>query len=62
MNNATVVIPKDEYDIIRNKANLFDQFIENEELTAGELKQIKKALKGPFLTRNEFLNRHPELL
>jgi len=31
------------------------------ELSASELKQIKKASKGPFLTRNEFLDRHPEL-
>jgi len=26
-----------------------------------ELKAIKKALKGPFVTKSEFLKRHPEL-
>jgi hypothetical protein len=61
MSDASVIIPKEEYDLLRNKASLFDQYIENEELTEEELETVRKALKGPFLTRIEFLRRHPEL-
>ncbi|MBD3259501.1 hypothetical protein GF371_02610 [Candidatus Woesearchaeota archaeon] len=59
--NTTVSIPKDEYDELVKKAVLFDHYIETEELTAEELKKVKEALKGPFLTKEEFLKRHPEL-
>jgi hypothetical protein len=60
--NTTISIPKDEYDTLKNKASLFDHYIETEELSASELKNIKKALNGKLLTRTEFLKRHTELL
>ncbi len=43
------------------KTSLFDKYIETDELSKDELDQTKKALKGPFLTKSEFLKRHPEL-
>ena len=55
------MIPKDEYDLLRHKADLFDHFVEVEELSKEELAQVKKALKGPFLTKSEFLKRHKYL-
>lgn len=55
------MIPKEEYDLLRNKADLFDHFVETEELSDEELADIKKALKGPFLTKAEFLKRHKDL-
>lgn len=57
----TVCMPKDEYDYIKMKADLFDKYVETEELTKDELAQIKKAIKGPFLTKAEFLRRHKDL-
>ncbi len=59
--SESMIIPKDEYDILKNKANLFDRYIKTEELSKEELKKIKKAMKGPFLTKSEFLRRHTEL-
>ena len=61
MSGASVVIPKDEYDLLRNKAELFDHFVETEDLSKDELAKIEKALKGPFLTKAEFLKRHKDL-
>ena len=57
----TVTLPKDEFDVIVNKAKLFEHYVETEELPTTELKQIKKALKGPFLSKKTFLKKHPEL-
>lgn len=61
MGEASVTLPKGEFDLLVRKANLFDQYVETEELSKKELKQIKKALKGPFISKAEFLKRHPEL-
>ena len=58
---TSVIIPKEEYDELIKKVSLFDKYVETEELTEEELQQIRKALKGPFLTKAEFLKRHPEL-
>jgi ribosomal protein S13 len=59
--SETLIIPKEEYDLLKNKADLFDRYIEVEELSDKELKQIKKAMKSSFLTKSEFIRRHPEL-
>ncbi len=59
--SETMIIPKEEYDLLKNKADLFDRYIETDELTKDELRKIKKAMKGPFLTKSEFLRRHPKL-
>ncbi len=58
---TTVMLPKDEYDTLLRKAALFDRYVETEELSKAELKRIKAALKGPFLTKAEFLRRHPRM-
>ena len=58
---STISVSKEEYDVLVQKASLFDQYIETDELTAQELAQVRKALKGPFLSKAEFLKRHPEL-
>jgi hypothetical protein len=57
----SIVISRDEYDSLRSKAELFDHFIETEELNTTELKNIKTALKGPFLGKNEFLKKRKHL-
>ena len=57
----TVQISKSEYDILKNKADLFDHFIETEELSKQELIQVKKAMKGHFLTKSAFLRKHKYL-
>ena len=57
----TITLPKDEFDVIVNKAKLFEHYVETEELPRAELKQIKKALEGPFLSKKAFLKKHPEL-
>ena len=59
--SETVTLPKKEYDILRNKADLFDHFVETEELSNEELLNIKNALSGPLLTKSEFLRRHKDL-
>ena len=59
--SQTITIPKEEYDLLKNKAELFEHFVETEGLSKKELNQIKKALKGPFLTKSEFLKRHKYL-
>ena len=56
-----ISVPKEEYDELVKKANLFERYIETEELTKNELEQIKEALKGPFMAKSEFLKKHPEL-
>ena len=61
MSDSSVMIPKDEYDMLKSKADLFDRFVETEELSKDEISAINKALKGNLLTKSEFLKRHPEL-
>ena len=61
MSDAAIMIPKDEYDLLKTKADLFDRYIETEELTKEELAGIREAMRGPFMTKAEFLKRHPEL-
>jgi hypothetical protein len=56
-----VTLPKDEYDILKQKADLFDHFVETEELSPRELARIQQALKGPIMTESDFIKRHPEL-
>ncbi len=58
---TTVSIPKDEYDELVRKAKLFQHFVETEEISKEDLSKIKAALKGPFMTKFEFLKRHSEL-
>ena len=58
---TTVCLPKTEYDELLKKANLFDHYVEVEELSATELIEIEKVLKGSFLTKFEFIKRHAEL-
>ena len=59
--NDSVCTPKAEYDDLIMKATLFDHYVETEELTSEELSGLKEALKGNFITKAEFLKRHPEL-
>jgi hypothetical protein len=54
--NETVTIPREEYEIMKRKAELYDE----EELTPEELAQVDKAAKGPHITHEEFVKRHPE--
>ncbi len=61
MAGASITVPLEEYELIRKKAELFDQFVESDALSKAELARIKKALKGPFLTKPEFLKRFPHL-
>jgi hypothetical protein len=61
MSDATISIPKDEYEALKAKADIFDQFIESEELTDDEIDRINKAIKGPFLSKSEFQRRHRHL-
>jgi|TARA_Y100000310_G_scaffold309740_1_gene354181 hypothetical protein len=53
-----ITISKQEYDTLKNKADLFDHIIEIEELSEEELSHVKKALKGPFITKSDFLKKH----
>ncbi|MEK6959957.1 MAG: hypothetical protein AABX47_02205 [Nanoarchaeota archaeon] len=57
----TVCISKEEYDFLLSKSQLFDRYVESGELNPAEIKQIENALKGPFLSKSEFLKRHPGL-
>ena len=59
--SETIMIPKEEYDLLKSKADLFDYFVETEELSKEELDSIKKSLKGPLITKSEFLKRHKYL-
>ena len=59
--SESITIPREEYDFLKQRSNLFEQYIEIEELSKTELAQIKKALKGPFLSKAEFQKRHPHL-
>ena len=54
-------LPKKEYDELVAKAKLFDHYVRTEQFTKKELSIIKKAMKGPFLTKSAFLERFPEL-
>jgi len=57
----TVAVPKQEYELLKRKADLFDHYVETEELDAAELHIIQNALKGPFLSKTAFLKKHPEV-
>jgi hypothetical protein len=56
-----IMIPRDEYMELKEKAELFDRYIETDEFSKDEITKIRKALKGPFITEAEFLKKHPEL-
>jgi len=58
---ATISIPKEEYTTLKLKADLFDHYVEVEELSSEELAKIKKALSGPLLSKSEFLKRNQDL-
>ena len=58
---SSITLPTQEYEELVRKATLFDHYLETEELTDEELRLIEEAMKGPFLTKAEFLKRHPEL-
>ena len=58
---TSVSVSKEEYDELVKKARLFDHYVETEELSAEELRRVKEAMKGPFLTKSEFLKKHTEL-
>jgi hypothetical protein len=60
--STTICIPKDEYDALKRKADLFEHYVESEKLTKNEISEIKKALKGTFISKAEFLRRHPHLI
>lgn len=57
----SMILSKKEYAVLKYKADMFDQYIETEELSEKELNEINNALKGNFLTKAEFLKRHQEL-
>ncbi|MFH1455802.1 MAG: hypothetical protein ABIF40_02530 [archaeon] len=59
--DGTVTIPTEEYNELLEKAKQWEEHFETEELTKEELKEIEEARKGPFMTKEEFLKRHPEL-
>tara|TARA_Y100000294_G_scaffold125461_1_gene116875 strand:+ start:1155 stop:1343 length:189 start_codon:yes stop_codon:yes gene_type:complete len=61
MTTKTITIPKREYNSLKKKATLFEHYVESESLSEEELTHIKKSLKGPFLSKSEFLRRHPHL-
>ncbi|HLD19322.1 MAG TPA: hypothetical protein VJB90_04925 [Candidatus Nanoarchaeia archaeon] len=55
----SVTISTSRYQKLKQKAELFDQFIETEKLSKREMMKIKEALKGPFLNEEEFQKKHP---
>ncbi len=57
----SITLPKEEYDLLKKKAVLFDHFVETEELSKEELEKIREAMKGPFLSKTNFLKKHSEL-
>lgn len=59
--SESIAVPKDEYDLLKHKADLFDHFIETEELSKEDLEKIKKAMRGPFLSKGDFLKKHSDL-
>ena len=56
-----MTLPKEEYDELLTKARLFDHYVKTEELSEKELEQIRRDMKGPFMTKAQFLKKHPEL-
>lgn len=61
MEDGCVTVSREEYDVLRSKAEFFDRYIETEELTKEETEQVKKALKGRFITKDQFLKKHSAL-
>lgn len=59
--STTITIPQDEYNLLKNKAELFDHYVETEELKDDELARIKLALKGNFYSKEDFLKKHKYL-
>ena len=61
MTETSIRISRDEYNMLKKKADLFDHFVETEELSSKELQKIERAMRGPFMAKSEFLKRHPEI-
>lgn len=57
----TITISKKKFEELQKKAQLFDSYVANEEISKEELAAIKEALKGPFLSKEDFLAQHPHL-
>jgi len=57
----TMILSKEEYNLLKYKANIFDHYIETEELTKKELSKIQNALKSNMISKDDFLKKHPEL-
>ncbi len=48
--------------LVQSFWRLISMDFEYEELTEEEMKQIEKAMQGPFMSESEFLKKHPELI
>lgn len=57
----TITISSKEYKLLKYKSKVFDHFIETEQLSKDEIDKIRIALKGPFVSEEEFIKRHPEI-
>ena len=57
----TVTIPMEEYEDLKHKADILEDIVEEEKLTAEDLGEIKRAEKSKRISEAEFYSRHPEL-
>lgn len=55
------MMPREEFEIMKRKADLYDNMMDDEELTPEELAQVENATKKTFMTYEDFLKKHPEL-
>lgn len=56
-----VTIPKSEYDSLKKKADILNNIVETEQLSAIELRRLERVRRGASITEEEFLKKHPEL-
>ena len=57
----SITLPREQFELLKRKAELFDHYVETEECSAEELQRIHDALNGPFLSEAEFRKRNPNL-
>lgn len=57
----TITIPIKEYESLKKKADILNNIVETEQLSATEIRRLEKARRGASITEDEFLKRHPEL-
>ena len=60
--DGKIILSEKEYNSLKTKAQFFDELAEDDDLSTSEKKRIKKASRGPFMSKDTFLKDNVDLI